>query len=312
MRIKRWPIGAMLILVVFLSITMVLSSCNTQPTNTRDNINLATAPEVGETQPRNIQSNINISTTTYENIVGDIFTFTPIWQGGEKYGYMNWVSASGLNPFSDLSHEIYHGKKGKLTNEFMDYNNNFRKAVLEDNEIVYHRCYSSYATTLDYEGVVFDKDLAAARSLIGKTVYAKVKELYTPNESICYPLYNYEPVVVVDVVVGLYGYVRGVGPFFLKVKNHKGEEGMLRYYPNRNFLLVDPLKDISDERIIDAIHKDGIVIGMNQNEVKLSLGDPEIINSTVNAYGSYEQWVYVHGLYLYFDNGTLTSFQSSR
>ncbi|OXS75491.1 hypothetical protein B1B04_07175 [Lysinibacillus sp. KCTC 33748] len=51
-------------------------------------------------------------------------------------------------------------------------------------------------------------------------------------------------------------------------------------------------------------------IGMTKEEVEASLwGQPETINRTVTEYSIHEQWVYGQGQYLYFTDGTLTSFQ---
>jgi hypothetical protein len=51
-------------------------------------------------------------------------------------------------------------------------------------------------------------------------------------------------------------------------------------------------------------------IGMSSEYAKISLGNPNRINSTVNARGGNEQWVYFR-LNLYFDDGILTSYQKS-
>ena len=51
-------------------------------------------------------------------------------------------------------------------------------------------------------------------------------------------------------------------------------------------------------------------IGMSKDMAIESLGKSEAINSTVGSWGINEQWVY-YSLYLYFDNGVLTSYQSS-
>jgi hypothetical protein len=56
--------------------------------------------------------------------------------------------------------------------------------------------------------------------------------------------------------------------------------------------------------------KEGVSIGMSQQDVlDSSWGRPRKINTTTNAYGSREQWVYDGG-YLYFENGVLTSIQN--
>lgn len=51
-------------------------------------------------------------------------------------------------------------------------------------------------------------------------------------------------------------------------------------------------------------------IGMTQDEAILSMGGkPYDINRTVGSYGTREQWCYKGGVYLYFDNGLLTTWQ---
>jgi len=52
-------------------------------------------------------------------------------------------------------------------------------------------------------------------------------------------------------------------------------------------------------------------IGMTKQMALDSLGNPENINSSVGSWGVSEQWVY-DNMYLYFDNGILTSYQTSR
>jgi len=49
-------------------------------------------------------------------------------------------------------------------------------------------------------------------------------------------------------------------------------------------------------------------LGMTKQMAKDSKGDPWNINTTVTQIGVSEQWVY-DSLYLYFDNGILTSWQ---
>ena len=49
-------------------------------------------------------------------------------------------------------------------------------------------------------------------------------------------------------------------------------------------------------------------IGMNKEMATISLGSPNKVNRTVGAWGVKEQWVY-ETIYLYFENGVLTSYQ---
>ena len=51
-------------------------------------------------------------------------------------------------------------------------------------------------------------------------------------------------------------------------------------------------------------------IGMTPEMVRASLGSPNDVNRTVGSWGVHEQWVYdKKDLYIYFENGKVTSFQ---
>lgn len=64
-------------------------------------------------------------------------------------------------------------------------------------------------------------------------------------------------------------------------------------------------------QIEKAILDRKVQIGMTDEQVKLSWGNPRTINRTVMVNHVSEQWVY-GSTYLYFDNGVLTSWQDSR
>jgi len=51
---------------------------------------------------------------------------------------------------------------------------------------------------------------------------------------------------------------------------------------------------------------------MTKEQVIGVCGEPKQINESVSAQTKHEQWVYGLGVYLYFDNGILTSYQLSR
>lgn len=77
-----------------------------------------------------------------------------------------------------------------------------------------------------------------------------------------------------------------------------------------------PRPDSRESRVAFAIALREVFIGMTDEEVARSWGRPSNINRTVTKYGSSEQWVYDRGgigrgQYLYMENGTLRSIQSS-
>jgi hypothetical protein len=62
--------------------------------------------------------------------------------------------------------------------------------------------------------------------------------------------------------------------------------------------------------IYDKLKKGYYWIGMTDKMALISLGKPNDINSTVGSWGTHEQWVYDDGLYCYFENGILKSYQN--
>jgi hypothetical protein len=61
----------------------------------------------------------------------------------------------------------------------------------------------------------------------------------------------------------------------------------------------------------EAILNKKVTLGMSTDDVIASWGKPDHVNTTVTASGKHEQWVY-GDQYLYFEDGRITSWQSSR
>lgn len=70
------------------------------------------------------------------------------------------------------------------------------------------------------------------------------------------------------------------------------------------------LIDKYGESIANLIIQHKVKIGMTKEMARESWGIPEDINKTTTQYGTFEQWVYGGGNYLYFDNGVLTTIQN--
>lgn len=82
------------------------------------------------------------------------------------------------------------------------------------------------------------------------------------------------------------------------------------YQRNLNTMIIRKEEARVRDEKIEAARGMNPTLGMTYDEVKASLwGEPIDINRTVTVYGSYEQWVYGNGQYLYFEDGILTSFQ---
>jgi hypothetical protein len=68
--------------------------------------------------------------------------------------------------------------------------------------------------------------------------------------------------------------------------------------------------DNSDE-LLRTLSNGNLAVGMDECLVRASLGKPDDVNTTVTARGQQEQWVYraSHSIYVYFDEGHVTSWQ---
>lgn len=79
---------------------------------------------------------------------------------------------------------------------------------------------------------------------------------------------------------------------------------------------ADRIRQIKAKRwpahIEQAVLKGHILIGMSEEQVRMAWGRPDKINRTVTINRTTEQWIYGSSTYLYFDNGVLTSHQTSR
>ncbi|AJK86579.1 MULTISPECIES: hypothetical protein [Lysinibacillus] len=84
-----------------------------------------------------------------------------------------------------------------------------------------------------------------------------------------------------------------------------------REYRN-NLFNMERISNAEKERKekIESARGSNPSLGMTYEEVLASLwGEPYDVNRTVTEYGTYEQWMYGNGQYLYFEDGILTSFQ---
>lgn len=66
------------------------------------------------------------------------------------------------------------------------------------------------------------------------------------------------------------------------------------------------------EKIERAVIERKIMLGMSAEQVTMAWGAPVRTNETIHASGRSEQWVYSTSSYVYFQNGRVTSIQSSR
>lgn len=109
----------------------------------------------------------------------------------------------------------------------------------------------------------------------------------------------------------------------IKIEENKPEVAK-RLYEYRSQEIKEKQKEIEQKKkeieqkisvysptIQKLIREGKIILKMTTDQVLLSWGKPEKINESVGVWGKNEQWVYGDS-YLYFENGILTSYQTSK
>lgn len=96
---------------------------------------------------------------------------------------------------------------------------------------------------------------------------------------------------------------------FINSKNCSSKSDYLKKVEQRSIEYQNMVK-IHGKVNADRILNHEYWIGMTGDITRLSLGHPDKINKTVGSWGVHEQWIYEkRNLYLYFEDGILTSYQ---
>jgi hypothetical protein len=107
-------------------------------------------------------------------------------------------------------------------------------------------------------------------------------------------------------------------PIWLEIDTNNEHNAFIRYngkfkteLRQNNYYKENPLKKEWPKTIIENLKKKKIQYGMSFEQVRVSIGNPEIVNNTSSANGVSQQWVYGKNLdekkYLLFKNGKLVS-----
>lgn len=260
----------------------------------------------------------NLASCNFQAVQGKEFTFKEIYPGGRKLGYSSWSERPDIDS-GNLSYYKYVGKSGKLTSQKLRSSNwssfYYQRAILEDCGVVYVQPISRLNAKpyTYYPDVYFQSQVDQAKTLIGKriwvnnTSFAGRNKLITDSREVSYPTYNTEPLTVIGLSFHSYGYATGIQPFFLKVRNDNGQQGLLGFN-NGSFYRSNPVPKTTPTNVRTAIEQQRVFIGMNEKQVILSLGPPKHVNDSRGPWGIHEQWVY-DSQYIYFENGRVTSLQ---
>ena len=241
--------------------------------------------------------------------------------------------------FSDVSKELFKQKKinenwssfesdkripyfklknsrGKILGDHIKNNEKFLVINLENNK-KYKWKYNHAKKNLLPSHIAVFEDVENAKKLIGKNIWlnnivsdtifmgqlgSSFKKFQKVNVS---GVKIYQNSIVdcpiwlqIDLKNDFNSYIRYNGKF----KTHSRQN---------NYFIKNPIKKSWDQTSIEKIMEGKIEYGMNHEQVRASIGNPDIINNTSSRHGVSEQWIYGKNLsnkrYLIFENGRLSS-----
>lgn len=259
----------------------------------------------------------------YESYQGKEFVFREQTTSLQQYGYQRWQKSTDLIS-NKLNYADYVNKHGKVSGRILRNKSyrNYYEGITENCESIYSMV-SPSDEGIDrlekFTGIYFIDTLNRAKGLVGHDIWVsvpygvkKAQVILTPDPEVNYPKNNLEKLHVIGVDTKAYGHAYyGASPFFLVVTTESGKEGLIPY-SSRDFHETNPINPEWDDSTVERIKAGKVAIGMSREQVLLSWGPPQKNNKSVGSYGTHEQWVYGNGQYLYFENGTLKSYQTSQ
>jgi len=226
-----------------------------------------------------------------------------------------------LLPLSFVAHGQYkidslNQIKNKVMNQILDLN--------------------KFLITIDSQ-IKIQQNLLLLTEIKGGTIYGICKDsvslrVFPEIESdVTIKLYKGDRVKIIDYSKGFVGVCKDsfcgyVSDVFLEkteevvnfVKYHENKEVELeRSYSNANSKEhLNELNNIKNRVIkkhgqtkYNKLTQGYYWLGIDTDMAIVALGYPEKVNRSVGVWGVHEQWIYGNGLYLYFENGILTSYQ---
>ena len=241
--------------------------------------------------------------------------------------------------FSDVSKELFKQKKinenwssfdsdkripyfklknsrGKILGDHVIDNEKFLVINLENNK-KYKWKYDHNKENLLPSHIALDEDVENAKKLIGKNIWLNniVSDTIFMGQ-LGSSFKKFQKVNVIGVKIYQNSIVDC--PIWLEIDLKNDFNSYIRYNGKfkihsrqNNYFIKNPIKKSWDQTSIEKIMEGKIEYGMNHEQVRASIGNPDIINNTSSRHGVSEQWIYGKNLsnkrYLIFENGRLSS-----
>ena len=197
------------------------------------------------------------------------------------------------------SYHKFLNKSYTIVGHSIHLQNNF--LIIKDKKGIYYKS----KVSLNLEGnfilpsyLYLYGDLKDANKLIGQNIW--LNYVYDSKVFFTYSLDNFRRFSIVKVIEVInFSNDSLHTPIWLKVINKQGSEAYLRYSKTKNntgfedhYFTDQPLSKKWSKSMIELILKGGVKIGMNEDQLRRSIGNPDIINNTSSRYGLSEQWLY--------------------
>ena len=241
--------------------------------------------------------------------------------------------------FSDVSKELFKQKKinenwssfdsdkripyfklknsrGKILGDHIKDNEKFLVINLENNK-KYKWKYNHAKKNLLPSHIAVFEDVENAKKLIGKNIWLNniVSDTIFMGQ-LGSSFKKFQKVNVIGVKIYQNSIVDC--PIWLEIDLKNDFNSYIRYNGKfkihsrqNNYFIKNPIKKSWDQTSIEKIMEGKIEYGMNHEQVRASIGNPDIINNTSSRHGVSQQWIYGKNLsnkrYLIFENGRLSS-----
>jgi len=206
--------------------------------------------------------------------------------------------------------------RGKILGDHFIENEKFLVINLENNK-KYKWKYSHRKENLLPSHIAILEDVENAKELIGKDIW--LNDIFSDSIFMGQSGNSFKKFQKVNVVdVKIYQNSKVDCPIWLEIDSKNDFNSYVRYngkfrFHSRqnNYFVKNPIKKSWDKPSIEKIMEGKIEYGMNHEQVRASIGNPDIINNTSSRHGVSEQWIYGKNLsnkrYLIFENGRLSS-----
>ena len=205
---------------------------------------------------------------------------------------------------------------GKILGDHIKDNEKFLVINLENNK-KYKWKYSHAKKNLLPSHIAVFEDVENAKKLIGKNIWLNniiSDTIFMGQLGSSFKKFQKANVIGVKI------YQNSIVdcPIWLEIDLKNDFNSYIRYNGKfkihsrqNNYFIKNPIKKSWDQTSIEKIMEGKIEYGMNHEQVRASIGNPDIINNTSSRHGVSEQWIYGKNLsnkrYLIFENGRLSS-----